>query len=65
MPPMWHKDLEDRYIYTSENTDWKFQYDNELPVRLEINKQLFIPKNTFHRLISDNITKLSLYIIKK
>jgi hypothetical protein len=32
------------------DTDWKFQYDNDLPVDLS-NKKLFIPKETYHRLI--------------
>lgn len=60
----WHKDLEDRIIYCLSPTDWKFQYDNKLPIEIKENTQYFIPKNTFHRLISDNKHKLILYIYK-
>jgi hypothetical protein len=45
----WHWDEEDREIEAAENTDWKFQFDNQLPV--EINKKIFIPKGAIHRVI--------------
>jgi hypothetical protein len=45
----WHWDEEDRYIESTYPTDWKFQFDNELPINL--NKQIFIPKGKIHRLI--------------
>ena len=32
------------------DTDWLFQLDNEIPQQLSENK-LFIPKETYHRLI--------------
>ena len=47
---VWHRDREDRYVEAMHDTDWKFQYDNDLPVDLS-NKKLFIPKETYHRLI--------------
>ncbi len=46
---MWHRDPEDRKVIAIEETDWEIQLDNELPVSL--NKEVFIPKETFHRLI--------------
>tara|TARA_R110000822_G_scaffold298184_1_gene420888 strand:+ start:272 stop:523 length:252 start_codon:yes stop_codon:yes gene_type:complete len=46
---VWHRDREDRIIDPLSLTDWKFQFDNETPVR--ITRLLFIPKNTYHRLI--------------
>jgi hypothetical protein len=46
---MWHRDLEDRVIESIEETDWELQLDNELPVSL--NQKVFIPKETYHRLI--------------
>jgi len=46
---VWHRDREDRIIDPLSTTDWKFQFDNELPVN--ITRLLFIPKNTYHRLI--------------
>ncbi len=47
---VWHRDKEDRYVEAVHDTDWKFQFDNDLPVDLS-NKKLFIPKETYHRLI--------------
>ena len=47
---VWHRDKEDRYVQALHDTDWQFQLDNEVPKRLSENK-LFIPKETYHRLI--------------
>lgn len=47
---VWHRDKEDRYIEPIHGTDWKFQLDNDIPRTLQKNK-LFIPKETYHRLI--------------
>ena len=47
---VWHRDKEDRIVQATHDTDWLFQLDNETPQRLTKNK-LFIPKETYHRLI--------------
>ena len=47
---VWHRDKEDRYIEPIHDTDWEFQLDNDIPRTLQKNK-LFIPKETYHRLI--------------
>ena len=47
---VWHRDKEDRYVQAIGKTDWKFQLDNKPPEVLSENK-LFIPKETYHRLI--------------
>ena len=47
---VWHRDKEDRYVQSIGITDWMFQLDNQIPQRLSENK-LFIPKETYHRLI--------------
>lgn len=47
---VWHRDKEDRIVEALHDTDWKFQLDNEPPKVLSKNK-LFIPKETYHRLI--------------
>ncbi len=47
---VWHRDKEDRYIEPIHDTDWEFQLDNDIPRKLQKNK-LFIPKETYHRLI--------------
>ena len=47
----WHKDLEDRIIWTLEESNWSFQLDNELPIHLDANRKILIKKGTYHRLI--------------
>lgn len=48
---VWHRDVEDRYIIPFGTTDWLFQMDNELPKTI---KDMFIPKETYHRIIKGN-----------
>ena len=57
---VWHRDREDRTIEPLHETDWKFQYDNEVPIELN---RLFIPKDTYHRLIKGS-GSLKLKVIK-
>jgi len=57
----WHIDREDRIVEVIENTDWQLQLDNQLPVLLE--KTVFIPKETYHRIIKGN-NKLIVKITK-
>ena len=47
----WHRDREDRIVKVISETDWLFQFDEQLPIRLYKNQELRIPKNTFHRVI--------------
>ena len=47
---VWHRDREDRYVESTHDTDWQFQLDNDIPRKLQKTK-LFIPKDTYHRLI--------------
>ena len=46
---VWHRDENDREVQILESTDWMFQFDNEIPQPLK--NKLFIPKDTYHRLI--------------
>lgn len=46
---VWHRDEKDREVTVLQETDWKFQFDNELPQLLK--DVIFIPKNTYHRVI--------------
>lgn len=57
---VWHRDYEDRIIEPLEQTDWKFQYDNNTPENL---KRLFIRKGVYHRLIKGT-GELKLKVIK-
>ena len=45
----WHIDKEDRIVEVIENNGWQLQIDNQLPRLLE--KVIFIPKETYHRII--------------
>ena len=57
---VWHRDPEDRIIEPLHETDWKFQYDNNVPESL---KRLFIRKGVYHRLIKGS-EDLKLKVIK-
>ena len=46
---VWHRDKEDRKVIPLHSNDWKFQLDNDIPRSL--NEEIFIPKETYHRLI--------------
>ena len=48
----WHWDEEDRIIEAMEKTDWKFQFDNQLPIKIE--GKIEIKKGVWHRLIKGN-----------
>jgi len=45
----WHRDRESRIIEAIEETDWLFQLDNQLPVKIE--GEIYIPEGVYHRLI--------------
>lgn len=45
----WHIDREDRTIEVIENVDWQVQLDNNLPQLIK--ESIFIPKETYHRVI--------------
>lgn len=47
----WHRDKEDRLVYLSEDTDWMFQFEDSLPVYMNLDEAIYIPKNTYHRII--------------
>jgi hypothetical protein len=45
----WHWDEEDRIVEPVGKTDWLFQFDNELPIK--IYTQIHIPAGVIHRVI--------------
>lgn len=47
----WHWDEEDRIMVCESETNWMFQMDNELPIKIEKNKSIFIPRGEYHRII--------------
>lgn len=46
---VWHRDERDREVTVLKETDWQFQFDNEIPQILK--DVIFIPKNTYHRVV--------------
>lgn len=47
---VWHCDREDRIVSAVDPTDWKFQFDNQIPQEIT-NQEIFIPKGVYHRVI--------------
>jgi hypothetical protein len=58
---IWHMDDEDCTIIAIEETDWMFQFDDELPIPL--NSPISIPRHKVHRVIKGS-GNLKLKIIK-
>ena len=58
---IWHMDDEDRTIIAIGETDWMFQFDDELPISL--NLPIFIPRHRVHRVIKGT-KDLKIKIIK-
>ena len=51
MELVWHMDHCDRYVTVLEGSGWQVQLDDCMPRELVVESTVFIPKNTFHRLI--------------
>lgn len=47
----WHFDEQDRIVICENETDWMFQMDNQLPIRIGKNTPIFIPEGEYHRII--------------
>jgi quercetin dioxygenase-like cupin family protein len=61
---VWHRDKKDRIVHVIEGNGWKFQLDNMLPILLHEGQEIFIPKETFHRVIKGTNT-LKIQITEK
>lgn len=48
---VWHYDLKDRYMTVISGLNWMFQFDDKLPFIMNEGDMIFIPKNTYHRII--------------
>ena len=51
---VWHRDREDRIVLPLNENDWMVQFDNQLPTKLMVGEEYFIPKNVYHRVIKGN-----------
>jgi hypothetical protein len=48
---MWHQDEWDREILVIDGKNWKIQFDDELPIVLEVGKVIPIQNHKYHRVI--------------
>lgn len=53
---VWHRDEKDRIVTVLDGEQWQFQFDNELPIQLNKNDIINIPKHTYHRIIVGSTT---------
>ncbi len=51
---VWHRDHNTRHVKVVEGANWQIQFDNELPKNLSVNESVYIPANTYHRIIKGN-----------
>jgi hypothetical protein len=58
---VWHRDRNDREVQIVGQTDWMFQLEDETPQVLK--DVIFIPKDTYHRLIKGT-GELNVHIIE-
>lgn len=58
----WHWDEQDRTIIALNENDWKFQFDNELPINISTELPIKINKGKIHRIIKGT-TPLDLKIL--
>tara|TARA_B100000212_G_scaffold83326_2_gene60297 strand:- start:766 stop:1056 length:291 start_codon:yes stop_codon:yes gene_type:complete len=61
---VWHRDKEDREVTLKEGSGWYLQLDNELPTLMIEKCKYNIPKETWHRIINKNNTKLIIEVRK-
>lgn len=60
---LWHKDNKDRIVIPIFSKGWYFQFDNELPFKL--NRKINIQKNRIHRIIKTTNTTLLILIVER
>ena len=60
----WHMDEEDRDVFVVEGDGWYLQIENELPRLMQKETIFKIPKETWHRIINKNGTKLIINVRK-
>lgn len=58
---VWHMDQHDRTIRVIDGKDWYIQFDNFMPEKLTKDEEIYVPKNTYHRVIKGT-TNLKIHI---
>jgi hypothetical protein len=54
---MWHQDQCDRKVLVISGIGWKIQFDDELPIDMNVGEEIEITNHKFHRLLKgrDNL----------
>ena len=59
---VWHRDKRNRKIEVLFGSNWKFQFDNEMPFTLEVGKTYEVRNMRYHRILKGDghlIVKIS------
>lgn len=59
---VWHRDKRDRIVKVLSDSDWQFQFDNQLPFTLVKGTEFKITKEVYHRVIKNGDTDLIIKI---
>ena len=62
---VWHRDAEDRSVRVIASEGWYFQLDDRLPQELKAGDVLFVPKETWHRVIRRSSGRLIVEIVEQ
>lgn len=60
---IWHRDLKNRRVKVLEPGGWQYQTENNLPIKLTENQEIYIAKGDWHRVLKGN-SKLVVEIIE-
>jgi hypothetical protein len=58
---VWHRDHKNRIVTVIEGEGWQFQFDEQVPQMINSTETVYIPKETYHRLLI-GITPLKIKI---
>lgn len=61
---VWHRDAACRDITHLDGSGWQFQFDNQLPFRIEQQKSWHVPAGVYHRLLKGN-SDLTIEIVEQ
>lgn len=60
---VWHRDVEDRIVWSDTQSDWLLQLDNDLPKAI-CQEPIGIKSGVYHRLIPGNNPTLRVKVVK-
>jgi mannose-6-phosphate isomerase-like protein (cupin superfamily) len=47
---VWHRDHCDRLVTVLEGNGWEIQFENQLPRKIQVGDEIWIPAKTYHRI---------------